>query len=169
MKDVAATARSFSSVNLIDEIVINDCLEENEYWIEHRAGVRFRPVAFNVSQGGWTNILRMTPGTQMPRHYHTGPVHGFTLQGSWRYLEHDWTAPSGTYILEPPGEAHTLVCEADQTVDMITFFIVTGSLIYTDEQGNQTGYEDVFTRLEKVRAHFDAVGIDQSALDGMIR
>ena len=93
MKDVAQQTRTFQTVNLIPEIVINGCLEEDDLWIEHRPGVRFRPVAFNVSQGGWTNILRMSPGTQMPRHYHTAPVHGFTLQGEWRYLERAWRAP----------------------------------------------------------------------------
>ncbi len=169
MKDVAEQPRMFNTVNMVDEVVINDCLEQNDFWIEHRPGVRFRPIAFNVSQGGWTNILRMAPGTQMPRHYHTSPVHGFTLQGEWRYLEHDWTAPKGTYILEPPGEAHTLVCEADQTEDMMTFFITTGCLIYTDQDGNQTGFEDVFTRLAKVRAHFEEKGLDQNILETMIR
>ena len=169
MTDAATLARTFHSVNLVDEVVVNDCLKEDDFWIEHRPGVRFRPIAFNVSQGGWTNILRMAPGTSMPRHYHTAPVHGFTLQGEWHYLEHEWKAPKGTYILEPPGEAHTLVCDAGQTEDMMTFFITTGSLIYTDEAGNQTGYEDVFTRLSRVRAHFEEKGLDQAILDRMIR
>ncbi|MFK7943967.1 MAG: 2,4'-dihydroxyacetophenone dioxygenase family protein [Paracoccaceae bacterium] len=169
MKDVATQTQQFHSVNVMDELVANGCLEDDDMWISHREGVSFRPIAFNTSQGGWTNILRMAPGTQMPRHYHTAVVHGFTLQGEWRYLEHDWTAPKGTYIMEPPGEAHTLVCDADQPIDMMTFFITTGCLIYTDVDGNQTGFEDVFTRMAKVRAHFEAKGMDQSVLEGMIR
>ncbi len=31
--------------------------------------------------------------------------------------------------------------------------------VYVDPQGNSTGYDDVFTRIEKYRAHFEAVGL----------
>ena len=31
-------------------------------------------------------------------------------------------------------------------------------IAYVDENGNSTGYDDVYTRLEKYRNHFDAVG-----------
>ncbi|NDB10250.1 MAG: cupin, partial [Burkholderiaceae bacterium] len=30
---------------------------------------------------------------------------------------------------------------------------------YVDPQGNATGYDDVFTRIEKYRAHFENVGL----------
>ena len=36
-------------------------------------------------------------------------VFGLVLRGSWRYLEHDWTAHEGDFVYEPPGEVHTLV------------------------------------------------------------
>ena len=37
-----------------------------------------------------------------------------------------------------------------------------------DENGHQTGYEDVFTRIEKVKAHYEKVGVSMDTLDRMI-
>ena len=36
---------------------------------------------------------------------------------------------------------------------MITFFNIAGAMIYLDAQGRQTGYEDVFTKIDMCRAH----------------
>ena len=40
---------------------------------------------------------------------------------------------------------------------MLTLFFVHGALIFVDPDGKATGYDDVFTRIEKYRAHFEAV------------
>ncbi len=122
---------------------------------------------FDVTNGAWSSLLRVAPGKSLACHYHTQPVHGFTVKGSWRYLEHDWVAKAGTYIFEPPGEQHTLV--ADPREGMLTFFVTRGSLIYTDGAGRQNGYEDVFTRLALCRRHYASVGFDDSVINGMIR
>ena len=37
-----------------------------------------------------------------------------------------------------------------------------------DENGNQTGYEDVFTRIEKVKTHYQSVGLSSDVLDRII-
>ena len=37
---------------------------------------------------------------------------------------------------------------------MLTLFHNFGPLIMVDENGDQTGYEDVFTRMEKVKSHY---------------
>lgn len=158
---------SFHSVNVVTEVV-TDSAPDDPCWVPLGPGVAFRPLMFDVTQGGWSTLLRVAPGCKLARHYHTAPVHGYTIRGSWRYPEHDWVAKPGTYIFEPPGEAHTLVVD-DGGEEMETFFVTRGSLIYTDEAGNQTGYEDVFTRLKQARAHFESTGLDQSIIDGMLR
>jgi len=61
-------------------------------------------------------------------------------------------------VFEPPGETHTLIVP-DDCADMVTLFTVHGSLMYVDPQGNATGYDDVFTRIDKYRAHFEKVGL----------
>ena len=84
-------------------------------------------------------------------------MHVFTLRGRWHYLEHDWIATEGSYAFEPPGETHTLVIPED-VPEMITLFHVTGGYVYVDPQGLALGYEDVFTKLENARKHFEAIG-----------
>ena len=96
-------------------------------------------------------------------------MYGYTIQGKWRYLEHDWVATAGTFIYEPAGEAHTLVILDDSPEPMITFFVVSGGLVYVDEKGTCVGYEDGFTLLELAREHYRNAGLDASVLDTMIR
>jgi 2,4'-dihydroxyacetophenone dioxygenase len=52
---------------------------------------------------------------------------------------------------------------------MVTLFWATGALIYVATDGTALGYDDVFTRLEKTRVHFDAVGVDPEYLTSLIR
>ncbi|MGH6931168.1 MAG: 2,4'-dihydroxyacetophenone dioxygenase family protein [Dongiaceae bacterium] len=162
-----SAAGMFRSVNLIDEIVIDADADNEKVWVPLADGVFLRPFMFDVTNGAWSSLLRVGPGKSLACHYHTQPVHGFTIHGSWRYLEHNWVAKAGTYIFEPPGEQHTLV--ADSKEGMVTFFLTRGSLIYTDGAGRQNGYEDVFTRLALCRRHYASVGFADSVIEGMIR
>ena len=83
-------------------------------------------------------------------------------------MEHDWVAETGSYVFEPPGETHTLVVPAD-CPEMITLFHITGVMVYVDPWGKQTGYEDVFTKIEMCRAHYASVGLGAGYLDQLIR
>jgi fluoride ion exporter CrcB/FEX len=74
------------------------------------------------------------------------------IKGEWHYLEHDWVAREGGFVYEPPGEIHTLVVPA-HCPEMITFFNISGAMIYVDDAGRQAGYEDVFTKIDMCRAH----------------
>jgi hypothetical protein len=158
---------AFSSVNLVEEIVVDAEVDDPRVWVPLSPGVALRPLMFDVSNGGWSSILRVDAGCSLATHYHTQPVNGYTLQGAWRYLEHDWVARAGTFIFEPPGELHTLVADPDE--GMATFFVTRGSLVYTDADGNPVGYEDVFTRLALCRRHFADAGFDGGVIDAMIR
>eukprot|EP00873_Tetraselmis_striata_P013424 jgi/Tetstr1/433688/TSEL_022907.t1 len=151
------------------EIAVPNVLPEDErIWVPQTDTVSFRPLCFNVSQGYYVNLLRVRKSGLLSRHRHPGPVHGYVLKGDWKYLEHEWTAAAGSYMFEPPGETHTLVvlpgCE-----EMITMFHVTGALLYCDEEGNVNGYEDVFTKLQKAKEHYHAVGLGASFVDQFVR
>ena len=91
-----ASPHIFSPVNLMSELVI-DTEGDNEHWIQLTEDVRQRPLMFDCTNGAWANLLSIRPGGRLQCHYHTGPVHAFTLKGSWRYLEHDWVAKPGTF------------------------------------------------------------------------
>jgi quercetin dioxygenase-like cupin family protein len=128
------------------------------FWVPQAEGVWFRPLVLSVSQGFYVNLLRVRRAGVLSRHRHFGAVHAFVLRGRWRYLEHDWEATEGSYVFEPPGETHTLTVP-DDCAEMVTLFTVHGMLTYVDPDGNAVGYDDVFTRIEKYRAHFEAVGL----------
>jgi hypothetical protein len=71
-------------------------------------------------------------------------------------------------VYEPPGEIHTLAVPEDCD-RMITFFNITGAMVYVDENGAQTGYEDVFTKIERCREHYANVGLGADFVDQFIR
>ena len=93
------------------------------------------------------------------------------MRGRWRYLEHDWIATPGTYIYEPPGEAHTLMIMDDSPEPMITVFVVEAGLIYLDKakDGGFAAYEDGFSLLQLTRKYYSDAGLDVTKLDALIR
>ena len=104
----------------------------------------------------------------LSRHRHAGAVHAFTLRGRWHYLEYDWWAEEGSYAFEPPGDIHTLEVPEDVT-EMATLFHVSGAYIYVDIDGNTVGIEDVFSKIDKARAHYTRVGLGADFVDQFIR
>lgn len=42
---------------------------------------------------------------------------------------------------------------------MVTFFNVSGCMYYVDAEGRNTGFENVFTKIDMCRAHYEAVGL----------
>jgi 2,4'-dihydroxyacetophenone dioxygenase len=140
-------------------------------WIPYAEGVWVQLCRFNVTTGGFTTVLKGLPGAKLGVHYHTGTVHGFTLRGHWRYLEHDWIAKPGTFVYEPAGEAHTLVITDDSPEPAIIFFVVEGALVYLDKpvNGTMAAYEDGFSALELGRKYYREAGLDLGQLDLRIR
>jgi hypothetical protein len=55
------------------------------------------------------------------------------------------------------------------TADMITLFNVSGAMIYLDEKGRQTSYEDVFSKIEMCRKHYKRVGLGANYVNRFIR
>lgn len=142
--------------------------DDERVWVPQAPDVWFRPLLLNTVNGEWCNLLRVRRSGVLSRHRHPAPVHGYVLEGSWRYLEHDWVARPGDFVFEPPGETHTLVVDAD-VAQMTTFFNVRGCMYYVDEQGRHTGFEDVFTKLDMCRAHYAKVGLGADYVDRFVR
>jgi 2,4'-dihydroxyacetophenone dioxygenase len=151
------------------EIVVASPIPEDErIWVPQAENVWFRPLCLNASQGYWVNLLRVRRAGVLSRHRHPAPVHGHVLRGKWHYLEHDWVATTGSYVYEPPGETHTLVVPED-CPEMITLFHITGSMIYVDPWGKVMAYEDVFSKIEMCRKHYESCGLGGAYLDQFIR
>ena len=152
------------------EIAVQAIPEDERVWVPQAPGVWFRPLLLNTVTGSWCNLLRVRKSGVLSRHIHPSWVTGYVIRGAWRYLEHDWVAAEGSFVYEPPGEIHTLV--VDELVDaaeMITFFNIHGAMIYVDEAGKPTGYEDVFTKIEMCRRHYAAAGLGEAYVDQFIR
>ncbi len=128
-----------------------DDLPWADWWLLEAKVIR---VAEDASS--YTLMTRMPPGTRLPKHRHLGPVSGFTFQGTWRYLEYDWSATEGSFIYEPPGSVHTLVVEGD--VPAIVIFEITGGLVLFDENDNVVGYEDAESARDRYRMALEAKG-----------
>lgn len=145
--------------------------DDERVWVPQAPLVWFRPLLLNTVTGSWCNLLRVRKSGVLSRHIHPSVVVGYVIKGAWRYLEHDWVASQGSFVYEPPGEIHTLVVDdaADGATEMITFFNISGAMVYVDAQGQATGYEDVFTKIEMCRKHYEAVGLGRTFVDQYVR
>ena len=54
-------------------------------------------------------------------------------------------------------------------VFFLRMFVVTGALIYVDPGGAVTGYDDVFTKLEKARDWYEECGLGRDYAEQFIR
>ena len=144
---------------------LDEDIDDELLWVPQSDLISFKPLCLSVSGGYYTNLLRVKGSGLLSRHIHPGPIHAYVIKGSWKYLEHDWIATEGSYIFEPPGDIHTLVVPRSETGDdteneMITMFHVTGSVMYCDEYGNVNGDDDVFTKIEMAKQHYNNIGLD---------
>jgi 2,4'-dihydroxyacetophenone dioxygenase len=156
-------------IDAVGELVWPNILGgDDRDWVPQADGVDFKPLCLGVSQGYFVNLLRVRKSGVLSRHYHPNPVHAYVLKGRWYYLEHDWVAEEGAYLMEPPGETHTLIVPED-VAEMITLFHVTGAYVYVDPDGNPQGLEDVFTKLERARRHYEQIGFGADYVKRFIR
>ena len=153
------------------EIAIQAVPQDERVWVPQADQVWFRPLMLNTVTGSWCNLLRVRKSGVLSRHIHPSWVTGYVIKGAWRYLEHDWVATEGSFVYEPPGEIHTLVVDeaSGGAQEMITFFNIAGAMVYVDDAGNTTGYEDVFTKIEMCRKHYTAVGLGADYVTQFVR
>jgi 2,4'-dihydroxyacetophenone dioxygenase len=156
------------SMGIQPEIVAQAIPDDERVWVPQAPDVWFRPLMFNTVSGGWCNLLRVRKSGVLSRHRHPMVVVGYVIKGRWFYREHDWVANAGDFVYEPPGEIHTLEVPVD-CAEMITFFNISGAMIYLDEQGGQTGYEDVFSKIDMCRKYYRECGLGAEFVDQFIR
>ncbi|MGD1256608.1 2,4'-dihydroxyacetophenone dioxygenase family protein [Mycobacterium seoulense] len=99
-------------------------------------GVHFKPLRLDLEAGCWVVLAVLSPGAQLPVHYHTGVAEAYTLAGRWYYLEYpDQPQTAGSYLYEPAGSVHTFVCPESNTEDTVVFIRVEGANINFTEDG----------------------------------
>ena len=155
-----ATVTSTALERMIEELGLPDrAMQADELpWVPQGEKVWFKPLRFDLANGRWVNLLKVTKQGKVNRHRHSGgQVLGFVLSGSWRYLEREWVARPGTFVYEPPGDIHTLVVESAE--EMQTLFILEGVIQYLDDDDNVIYQDDVFTKMERYHAFCEREGL----------
>jgi 2,4'-dihydroxyacetophenone dioxygenase len=70
-------------------------------WIPTRPGKSFRPLRFAAD--GWSELMRLEPGSAVALYCHTREVHAFNLAGTREIFGTGERVGPGSYVYEPAG------------------------------------------------------------------
>ncbi|MBS0373630.1 MAG: cupin domain-containing protein [Proteobacteria bacterium] len=124
-------------------------------WVPLRAGLAFRPLRFAAD--GYSLQLRLEPGTQIPRHRHTGDVHAYQLTGEREILESGQRVGPGDYVYEPAGNVDSW--RAIGAVPCVVQITLTGRVEYFAADGAVLEHTDAATARAAYLAHCRARGV----------
>lgn len=100
-------------------------------------------------RGEVISVMRASPGVELPRYRHAGTATIYTVQGRWKYLEHDWVAGPGSVVIETAASRHTPQALPDGTDDVIMFIVTSGEQLLLDAEGRVVGTENWRTAVER--------------------
>ncbi|MBV8229966.1 MAG: 2,4'-dihydroxyacetophenone dioxygenase family protein [Planctomycetaceae bacterium] len=109
--------------------------------------VKLKLLQVNPVTGQVITMFHVPGGEVLGVHDHHGAVIVYTVQGAWRYLEHQWTARAGDLVYETAGSRHTFLAEPGE--DMVAFIVIEGALEFLDPQGHSMGTENWKTFLDR--------------------
>ncbi|MCY1273435.1 hypothetical protein D9M68_250890 [compost metagenome] len=116
-------------------------------------------------RGDWIVMMRTPFGVELPRHHHTGTVIVYTIEGKWRYKEHDWVAGPGSIVYETAASSHTFeVVEEGESGYMTTLVQVSGELLFLDEDDKVFASENWKTSLQRYLDYCEANEIEPQDL-----
>src|SRR6201986_3618252 len=110
-------------------------------WIATGPGKSFRPLRFHAD--GWSELMRLEPGSLVAPHRHTGEVHAYNLAGTRQILSTNETVGPGDYVYEPAGNVDSWQAVGDQPC--IVHIKVVGAVEYLDESGTVIDTADAAT------------------------
>ena len=84
-------------------------------FVEIGGGNKLKVLQVNEREGLWIVQNIFQSGFEVQTHRHTGPVWGYTVSGGWKYKEYDYVNRAGSFLFEPAGSVHTLMCIEDNT------------------------------------------------------
>jgi len=125
-------------------------------WAEMGGGNKLRLLQVNEREGLWIIENIFMAGFAVQQHRHTGPVWGYTVSGAWKYKEYDYVNRAGSFLYEPAGSIHTLMCIEDNTQ---VWFHMYGCNLNLDDSGNITSVSDGAGTLQAYLAMCEAQGL----------
>ncbi|MBK6613191.1 2,4'-dihydroxyacetophenone dioxygenase family protein [Ottowia sp.] len=137
--------------------------------------VPFAPYADNVLlkyfkldpiRGEWIVLMKSPINMQLPKHHHTGTVIVYTIEGSWKYKEHDWIATPGSIVYETAASTHTpeVVSTGSSDGYVVSLVVVNGDLLFLDDKENIVAIENWKTSMERYLAYCKQHGIEPKDL-----
>jgi 2,4'-dihydroxyacetophenone dioxygenase len=108
-------------------------------WVEIGNGNKMRVLQVRPTEGLWIVENIFQNGFAVQPHRHTGPVWGYTTRGAWKYAEYDYVNRAGSFLYEPAGSVHSLMCVEDDTQ---VWFHMYGANLNLDPDGNVESVTD---------------------------
>ena len=100
-------------------------------WIMTGPGKSFRPLRFAAD--GWSELMRLEPGSAVALHRHAGEVHAFNISGTREILGTGELVGPGSYVYEPAGTVDGWGATGDEPC--VVHIKVTGTIEYLDDNG----------------------------------
>jgi quercetin dioxygenase-like cupin family protein len=127
-------------------------------WIPLAPGLCFKPLRFILKDRGCRILLlRLDPGTLIPRHRHSGEVHGFNLAGRRELIESSEVVGPGGYVYEPAGNVDSWRAVGDEPV--IVHITAYGAMETLGEQNEVVQRDTASSLLETYRRYCEENGI----------
>ena len=109
-------------------------------------------------RGETITLLKSPAGAELPKHHHSGTVIVYTIEGSWKYREHDWIAGPRSIVFETAASSHKPQA-LGTSGHVITLNIVVGDLIFLDDNDKVMAIENWKTGVERYLAYCKGAGI----------
>lgn len=131
-------------------------------WIPLGPGASFKPLCVFQEGHGRVLLLRLDPGTVVPRHRHLGEVHALNLSGRRKLLETGDVIGPGGYVYEPAGNVDTWMAVGD--VPVVIHVVAHGAMEYLDDEGAVTQRDTATSLLETYLRYCAQHGIEPKDL-----
>src|SRR5262245_50130662 len=125
-------------------------------WAPISPGLSFKALHLDSDDSPWVLLLRIEPGTVVPRHRHTGPTHVFNISGHRKLQTGEVVGPGG-YVYEPRGHVDTWSAVGDEPV--VVHAVVEGAVEYLDEDGAVIRRSTATTARDSYRRHCESIGV----------
>lgn len=120
--------------------------------------VRLKYFKLDPVRGEMIVLVKVPAGGELPRHHSSGTAIVYTIEGRWKYKEHDWIAGPGSVVFETAASSHTPEAVGSEG-HVVVLNIVVGDLIFLDANGQVMAIENWKTGLQRYLAYCEQAGI----------
>jgi 2,4'-dihydroxyacetophenone dioxygenase len=128
-------------------------------WIGTGPGKSFRPLRFTAD--GWSELMRLEPGSVVALHRHTGELHAFNVLGTREIFGTGEIVGPGGYVYEPAGTVDTWGAVGEGPC--VVHIKVTGVIEYLDDDDRVVDTVTSATQREAYLAWCREAGVQPAA------